>query len=228
MERETLAGGVQSAGEIAVLPNPDKAIKKAPDMERPFPWRCRHCGKQEVVMTSTEYQAEVRHDGRLYRFTIPNLEIPVCQACSARVFTEAVDAQVNDALRNHLKLLTPDQIREGIDRVGLSQKEVAGRLGIAEATLSRWLNKTQIQSRALDNLLRAFLAFPQLREALSEDTATLGLKDCDNRDIIRSLLKLFINRNGIDTVDPLAEIISMLEQRRDLDHKAKENIATSS
>lgn len=141
--------------------------KRAPNIERPFPWRCRQCGKQEVAMATIEYQAEVRHDGKLHTFTIPQLEIPVCQACGARVFTESVDGQVNNALRAHLNLLTPDQIREGIKRVGLSQKEITSRLGIAEATLSRWLNETQIESRALDNLLRTFFAIPQVRVALS-------------------------------------------------------------
>ena len=87
--------------------NQEIAIKRARNIEAPFPWRCRQCGKTEVVMAMTEYKAEVRHDGRLYTFTIPNLEIPVCGACGARVFTGAVDAQVNDALQNHLKLLTP-------------------------------------------------------------------------------------------------------------------------
>jgi len=48
----------------------------------------------------------------------------------------------------------------------MTQKEAAERLGIAEATLSRWLTDTQIQSRALDNLLRVFFAFPVVREAL--------------------------------------------------------------
>ena len=37
---------------------------------------------------------------------------------------------------------------------------------IAEATLSRWLTETQIQSRALDNLLRVYFAFPDVRSAL--------------------------------------------------------------
>jgi hypothetical protein len=86
-------------------------------------------------MSATEYKAEVRHDGRLYSFTVPRLELPECRACGERVFTEHVDSQVNDALRAHLKLLLPEQIRNGIKRVGLSQKEFAARLGIAEATL---------------------------------------------------------------------------------------------
>jgi transcriptional regulator with XRE-family HTH domain len=48
----------------------------------------------------------------------------------------------------------------------MSQKQFARCLGVAEATLSRWLSETQIQSRAMDNLLRAFLAFPQVRAFL--------------------------------------------------------------
>lgn len=35
-------------------------------------------------------------------------------------------------------LLTPEQIRQAIERLGVSQKEVAQSLGIAEATLWRW------------------------------------------------------------------------------------------
>ena len=130
-------------------------------------------------MGTTEYRAEVRHDGRLYCFTIPRLEVPICQACGEKVFTETVDGQVNDALRAHLMLLTPDQIRDGIHRLGLSQKDFAARLGIAETTLSHWLNATQIQSRAIDNLLRVFFAFQQVRNALVRDRQDpqLGIAD---------------------------------------------------
>ena len=162
------------------MPNKqDNQEKRAPNKERPFPWRCMHCGKQEVLMATTEYEAEVRHDGRLHAFTIPDLELPVCQACGEKVFTEKVDAQVNDALRRHLKLLMPAQIRDAIKRIGMLQKDVAKRTGIAEATLSRWLNEIQIQSRANDNLLRSFLAFPNVRAALSGETQDpeLGLSD---------------------------------------------------
>ena len=160
-------------------PKPAKKTKRAPTAERPFPWRCRQCGKQEVVLQTIEYQAEIRHDGRLHSFTIPALEIPVCQACGDKVFTEKVDVQENEALRAHLKLLRPEQIRGAIRRIGLTQKDFAARLGIAEATLSRWLNKTQIQSRAMDNLLRAYFAFPQLRTALCGELQDfeLGLAD---------------------------------------------------
>ena len=87
-----------------------------------------------------------------------------------RYSPKTFDRQVNDALRNHLQVFTPAQIRAALDRIGSSQKEVAERLGIAEATLSRWLNETQIQAKSLDRYLRVFFAFPQVREALTKET----------------------------------------------------------
>ena len=145
----------------------------------PFPWRCRHCGKTEVVLGKTSYAAEVRHDDRLHTFTVLDLELPICRACGEKVFTEEADLQISAALRSHLNLLTPEQIRTAIDRVGMSQSEVAERLGIAEQALSGWLNEMTIQSRAMDNLLRTFFAFPTVRIALCGPTqdSRLGISD---------------------------------------------------
>jgi DNA-binding transcriptional regulator YiaG len=130
-------------------------------------------------MTTTRFDAEVRHDGRLHAFTIPSLRIPVCAACGEKVFTEKVDEQVQAALREYLQLLTPEQMRKALARINLTQKETSERLGIAEATLSRWLNETQIQSRALDNLLRIFFALPQVRTLLggADKDPLLGISD---------------------------------------------------
>jgi len=125
-------------------------------------------------MTRISYDAEVRHDGRLYTFTIPDLDIPVCQACGNKVFTEKVDDQISAALRFELDLLTPEKMREALGQISMTQKEAAERLGIAEATLSRWLNHAQIQSRAMDNLLRVFFAFPQVRTALIREGIRKG------------------------------------------------------
>src|SRR6266851_8287663 len=109
--------------------NPTKESKRPFGAERPFPWRCRHCGKNHVVMTTLHYDAEVRHDGRLYTFTIPNMDIPVCQACGEKVFTEKVDDQINAAFRSHLHLLTPEEMRTALERINMTQKEAAERLG---------------------------------------------------------------------------------------------------
>jgi hypothetical protein len=74
-----------------------KPTKQPRGAEQPFPWRCNHCGKKAVNVATIEYTAQVRHKGRLCKFTVPDLRIPVCDACGERVFTEEVDRQVNNA-----------------------------------------------------------------------------------------------------------------------------------
>ena len=130
-------------------------------------------------MTTTRYDAQIRHDGRLHIITIPRLAVPACEACGEKVFTEKVDDQIQTALRSHLKLLTPAEMRAALDRINLTQKQAAARMGIAEATLSRWLNEAQIQSRAMDNLLRVFFAFPNVRTVLSGDAQDPQLGTAD-------------------------------------------------
>ena len=161
-----------------------RKTKKPLVSHRPFPWRCRDCGEKAVKLSCSDYQAEVRHDGKLHSFLIPKLEAPTCQSCGERVFTETVDEQINVALREHLQLLSPEQMREAFKRVQLTQKIVSQQLGIAAATLSRWLSKTQIQSRSMDTLLRVFFGFPRVREILANPSGRdqLGIADISDSD----------------------------------------------
>ncbi len=133
---------------------------------RPFPWPCADCYTLTVVPTVTDYTAKVKHDGVIHELRLPALEIPRCQTCGETVITTAIDEQINDALRAHLRLLTPVQIRRGIEKLGLQQQELAERLGVAAETISRWVNGALIQSRAMDNLLRLYFALPQVRDVL--------------------------------------------------------------
>ena len=114
-----------------------------------------------------------------HSFTIPELELPICRLCGEPVFTEDADLQIGVALRSYLNLLTPEQMRTAIERVGMTPKEVAERLGIGEEALSGWLEERMIQPRAMDNLLRTFFAFPTVRIALcgASQDARLGIGD---------------------------------------------------
>ena len=145
---------------------------------KPFPWRCPHCGRKEIRPRATRYTLEVKHDGRLHEVTVEDFEIPTCDACGEKVFSNREDERISQALRAKLGLLTPNQIRDKLRELGLSQKQAAARLGIAEATLSRWMTGSIIQSRAMDNLLRVYFAFPEVRRALSgvDQDAQLGLQ----------------------------------------------------
>jgi putative zinc finger/helix-turn-helix YgiT family protein len=143
--------------------------------DRPFPWRCFHCLKEEVYPATIPYAAEVKHDGRLHHVEIPKLTIPKCRACGELVFNHSADDQILHALRLHLRLLTPEQIKAGRKALGLKSKELAKRLGVADATVSRWEQKRLIQSRAMDNLLRVFFAVQQVRDALRGEEQDPGL-----------------------------------------------------
>lgn len=127
---------------------------------------CPRCGSADVDGVAFDFDAEVRHDGKLHAFTVRDLKALLCGNCKERIFTDDADRQINDALRLHLGLLSPREMREGIDHLGMSQKEVAYCLNIAEATLSRWLNGVQIQSKSLDTLLRLFLHSADVRATL--------------------------------------------------------------
>ncbi len=124
------------------------------------------------------YVAEIKHDGRLHRIKVPELKIPKCRACGEITFSNDTDDQINAALRLQLKLLTPRQIRAGRKGLGLKSKELAERLGVAAETLSRWEQGRLIQSRAMDNFLRAYFAVPELRAVLrgAEQDPNLGTR----------------------------------------------------
>lgn len=133
---------------------------------RPFPWPCADCYTLTVIPTVMDYTAKVKQDGVVHELHLSAVEIPCCQTCGETYMTTAVDEQINDALRARLHLLTPAQIRKGIEKLGLKQQEFAERLGVAAETISRWVNGALIQSRAMDNLLRLFFALPEVRDVL--------------------------------------------------------------
>ena len=119
----------------------------------------------EVQPATIPYDAEVKYDGRVYAFPIPALHVNECAACGEVLFTNVTDDQISQALREHLTLLSPRQIREAQRALGLKQKDLADRIGVAPETISRWISGTHIQSRAMDNLMRLFFAFDNVRSA---------------------------------------------------------------
>jgi putative zinc finger/helix-turn-helix YgiT family protein len=145
--------------------------------DKPFPRLCPNCLKDEVYPETMPYSVEAKHDGRSYRIEVPELRIPKCKACGELIFTNSVDDQIIEALRSRVRILTPQQIKAGRKALGLKSKDLALRLGVAAATLSRWEKGAMIQSRAMDNLLRLYFAVPEARVVLRgvEQDPTLGV-----------------------------------------------------
>lgn len=133
---------------------------------RPCPRDCFRCRKSEVYPTVVPYSLQVKYEDSLYTVEIRELETPRCRACGEIVFDNHVDEQINAAQRKLLRLLQPAEIREGRERLGLTRDELAKRLGVTEAALADWEDDISIQPRNVDNLMRVFFAFPEVRAVL--------------------------------------------------------------
>jgi putative zinc finger/helix-turn-helix YgiT family protein len=136
---------------------------------RTHPKRCGKCGQKAMRLAIVPYAATIEHDGRAYHVKIPDLRVPQCSNCQAISIDDEADQQISSAFRREAGLLTPNEIREGREKLGLTQKEFAKLLGVGESTLSRWETGAQIQQRALDRFLRLCLASPAAVKLLQSD-----------------------------------------------------------
>ena len=138
-------------------------------MTRTYPKRCGKCGQKEMHLATVPYATTIEHDGRAYRVEIPAPTVPQCGNCQAISIDDDAGQQISAAFRRQAGLLAPEEIRQGRDTLGLTQKQFANLLGVGEATVSRWETGAQIQQRAMDRFLRACLASPAAVELLRND-----------------------------------------------------------
>jgi len=135
---------------------------------RPHPWLCPNCGAEEVYLTTIHYTASAKKDGVVHTFEIPEFIINRCRVCETLLFSNYSNQQISQALQAHLRtvVLQPEQIRNARQELGLSEGQLAAKLGVAEELISRWETEAITPPRAMDNLLRLYFGIPAVREAL--------------------------------------------------------------
>jgi putative zinc finger/helix-turn-helix YgiT family protein len=143
--------------------------------ELPFPWPCSKCHQQTVERGTQPYSTDVQYDGRTHTVEVPEFHVPRCKNCGAIVLDDQANDQITDALRRQVGLLTPAQIRNNRDSLGLKQRDFATLLGVGESTVSRWETGSQIQQKSLDKLMRIYFAIPEVRDALADKDGLLEL-----------------------------------------------------
>jgi putative zinc finger/helix-turn-helix YgiT family protein len=136
---------------------------------RTYPKRCGKCGQKAMRLATVPYATTIEHDGRAYRVEIPELAVPQCANCEAISIDDEADQQISAAFRRAARLLAPEEIRQGREKLGLTQKQFANLLGVGEATVSRWETGAQIQQRAMDRFVRVCLASPAAVRLLQSD-----------------------------------------------------------
>jgi hypothetical protein len=193
----------------------DKKSSSKRERRRAYPIRCIDCGRVDVFPAVVQQTIRRNHDGRIYELVIDDLPAAKCRACGAVSFAQDSDDRIIGALREHLHLLTPEQIRANLAYLNLSQKDGGAALGVAPETLSRWLSGGLVQSRAMDNLMRAFFGSPEVRRGLTSEEGrgkfgkraapellALGTAKLENVGMLAG----FSNRRSIDRPNPWANV----------------------
>lgn len=142
---------------------------------KPYPWKCGQCGQRTVEPVTIDYSTAAEHEGRAYEICVPQLSVARCATCGELVLDDEANARISDALRRQLGLLMPGQIRANREHLGLSQKQLADSIAVAEPTLARWETGSQIQPRSADRLLRLYFGSEQVRMVLADEAQLAAL-----------------------------------------------------
>ena len=147
----------------------NNATNSKANVGKPYPRRCAECGNVSVQPEKVSQTAKIKHDGKVHEIRVNDMPIDRCSDCGEEFFTNATADAKSAALRSHLGLLQPTEIRELLALHDLTQRKFAAHLRVAEETVSRWLNGLSIQSRALDALMRVYFANSDVRHLLSKN-----------------------------------------------------------
>jgi putative zinc finger/helix-turn-helix YgiT family protein len=130
---------------------------------RSFPRTCADCRTKKVVAATIDHEIEIKHDGNLHKVMVRALPVEKCEACGEFTIGNDGDIRIDEALREHLGLLMPSQIREKRKALGLTQEVLASAIGCASESISRWESGAVVQSCVMDKWLRAYFDLPELR-----------------------------------------------------------------
>lgn len=139
--------------------------------------RCHECGQRTLRRVQRPYEYEFSHDGRPpVMIRIPDLDVIACTNPDCRpehpgdtiLLDDSALRRIGDETCRQVGILTPAEIRENRERLGLNQQELQDLLGLGGNSLSRWENGRVYQSRAMDMLLRMAFGMPEALAYLSQ------------------------------------------------------------
>ena len=131
---------------------------------------CPTCG---TIMRSVRGRLSVSVNGE--KVTVPDMPHLRCPKCGEGLFSLAVARELErrgiDLYRAKYGLLSADEIRAIREHHGLTQAELAQLLRLGGNTISRWEAGRNVQSAAMDVLLRLIRDLPGSLEYLREHAA---------------------------------------------------------
>jgi putative zinc finger/helix-turn-helix YgiT family protein len=135
---------------------------------KPSHRKCLYCRERAVAPTTLPvYTTAMEHDGRKYNVSVADFQVLQCERCGAIILDDSANERLDQALRSEAGLLSPAEIRQNREALGLTRQQLADLLRISMFTLTRWETGAQIQQRAMDTLLRLFFQSGEARRILS-------------------------------------------------------------
>ena len=128
---------------------------------------CCSCGQRQVFPAEIEYRTTIVLDRHTHEVAVSGLPVRQCRACQEVYFGNRADRAIDEALRRAAGLLTAAEITDARRAIGVeSQRELADLIGVAPASLSRWMKGHVVQGRLADTVLRVFFGVPEARTFL--------------------------------------------------------------
>jgi putative zinc finger/helix-turn-helix YgiT family protein len=91
-----------------------------------------------------------------------------CRNCGAVLLSPPLVERIETKRYKISCLLTPEEVKAARTGLGLTQIEMARRLGVGDKSYTRWESGLSIQSRAIDTLIRAVILFPDVLTAVEQ------------------------------------------------------------
>ncbi len=123
---------------------------------------CPICGRPELEPQHGEFRFEPPATIPGGVMVVPDADWLECSACGNRILNHALNRAIELMRYDRLGLLRPEEIRNIRTRLGVTQVEMAGLLGVGGKTYTRWESGTSYHNKSSDNLIRLFAQNPEM------------------------------------------------------------------
>jgi HTH-type transcriptional regulator/antitoxin MqsA len=123
--------------------------------------RCFNCGAEQMEERHGTYRFEPPANIPGGSMSVQNATWMECENCGEQMIPAVLNRRLEDLSIQRQGLLPPTHIKAIREKLGLSQAQMAERLGVGDKTYTRWESGRSIQNKSSDNLIRLMDRSPE-------------------------------------------------------------------
>ena len=124
---------------------------------------CFECADGVMKPVIEDFKTTLNDLGKVI---IPNVPMERCNLCGDTVIGAEGNRLIDDYLDQITQAITPEEIRNFLEKYNLTQKTASQITGLGEKNISRWLSGKMRPSTSVSNFLRLLLADEKAFERL--------------------------------------------------------------